>query len=404
MYDKNELNRIATGQLKELYERVTGIELHRHSDQWEGECFVCGHTIFFSDRTPDHGYCRQCGKQYRAIDIITNHFGLTDRSQFPEACKKLAEYLNVAEGVAQYGGISATASKPEPPLQYTKYTALPDEPSDEWQAEVMQAVNHAHDFLMSKAGLPDRQYLLCRGFTEETLRKYRIGFNPNKYYLNITGSDGNPIKASDGYYIPTFVHLMDGEPYESLLRVKVRMENWKYKSLMKSWEEGRIPNKPEKYWHISGGISKSLFCADYTRDTEVNERIIFTEGEFDAMTINQVAGDICKAVTFGSHSNIGKTADQWFPWFGAPSQIVVCFDNESDTAKAVQVRKHEQDLRDEIIRAQSLYPEDVRAEVPVIQHLPEQYHDWNDILQLPDGVQIIRDILTGFFEDSPDVL
>ena len=116
------------------------------------------------------------------------------------------------------------------------------------------------------------------------------------------------------------------------------------------------------------------------------------------MTINQVAGDICKAVTFGSHDNIGKTADYWHAWFSAPSHIVVCFDNEKDDEKkAKEVRQHELDLCDEIIRSQSLDDEEYRADAPVVRHLPEQHHDWNDILQLPNGAQIIRKYLTDFF-------
>ena len=400
MFDKNELNKIATGQLKELYERVTGIELHRHSDQWEGKCFVCGHTIFVSDKTPEHFYCRHCGKQYRAIDIVVHQYNLTARAQFSEACSKLEELLNVTENSAQYKTNTVKNIEQKLSPRFTEFTALPDEPSDLWQAEVLQAVKHAHDILMSNAGKHEREYLLSRGFTEDTLRKYRIGFNPSKYYLNVTDDKGNPIKASAGFYIPTFVPLMDGEPYESLLRVKVRCEDWKYKSLMKAYENGQIQNKPEKYWLVAGSVAKSLFCAEYARNTDTNENIIFTEGEFDAMTINQCAGDICRAVTFGSHANVKDTALQWYAWFGAPSNIIVCFDNETDEDKLVAIRKHEQDLQSEIIKAQTLYSEETRAEPPVIRHLDKQYHDWNDILKLPDGAHIIRTILSEWFEDK----
>ena len=410
MYDADELNKIATGQLKELYERVTGIALHRHSDQWEGKCFVCGHTIFLSDKTPDHFYCRQCGKQYRAIHIVVHHYGLTTRAQFADACQKLAELLNVSGDTAQYHGTgTGTVTVPKPSERFTDFCALPDEPSDLWQLEVTKAVNHAHDVLMSNAGKNERDYLRSRGFTEDTLRKYRIGFNPNSYTLNVTvknpvTQEDEPVKASVGIYIPTFAKLMDGEPYESLLRVKVRCEDWKYKSLMKAYEEGQ-KDKPLKYWHIKGGVPKSLFCADYARDFNTNENIIFTEGEFDAMTINQVAGDICKAVTFGSYTNIRDTANYWHAWFSAPSHIIVCFDNESDSEKAESVRKQEQYLRDEIIKAQSLDDEEVRADAPVIRHLDEQYHDWNDILMMENGKQIIRDTLTRWFtEGTSDVL
>ena len=128
---------------------------------------------------------------------------------------------------------------------------------------------------------------------------------------------------------------------------------------------------------------------------------MFVEGEFDAMTINQVASDICKAVTFGSHSSIGK-AEAWVRWYTQPDNIVVCFDNETDEKKREEVRAHEKELRSHIIRAQSVMPSDIRADAPVVRHLPEEYHDWNDILQLSDGKQIIRDLLTKMFSGNYD--
>lgn len=400
MYDANYLNEHA--DLKEVYVRVTGNSLKRHSDQWEGACPVCGGTDRFriTDRIPHRGFCRSCGKTFSAVDIVLSRYNVS----FKDALAVLAEIIGVSESEAEYHG-TGTVTAPKPSERFTDFCALPDEPSDLWQQEVTEAVNHAHDVLMSNAGKKEREYLISRGFTEDTLRKYRIGFNPNQYLLKVKDSKGEPIKASVGIYIPTFAKLMDGEPYESLLRVKVRCEDWKYKANMKAYEEG-TRDKPNKYWHIKGGVSKSLFCADYARDFNTNENIIFTEGEFDAITINQCASDICRAVTFGSHDNNGKTADHWHAWFSAPSHIIVCFDNEkNDVKKAEEVREHEQDLRDEIIKAQSLDDEEVRADAPVIRHLDEQYHDWNDILMMENGKQIIRDTLTRWFtEGTSDVL
>ena len=399
MYDANYLNEHA--DLKEVYERVTGNTLKRHSDQWEGACPNCGGTKRFRipDRFPHRGFCRECGKSFSAIDIVLSRYDVP----FREACDMLADMMNLSSDEAQYkrpGGLKTESPKVSD--RATNVCVLPDEPSDKWQYAVTEAVNHAHDVLMSKAGTKEREYLYRRGFTDETLRRYHIGFNPTQRLLDVTVIENGqvkPVKASVGYYIPTFVRLMDDEPYQSLLRVKVRMEDWKYKAMMKAYEEGR-GEKPNKYWHIRSGITaKSLFCADYMRNVDTNENIIFTEGEFDAMTINQVAGDICHAVSFGSHSNISGTADYWHAWFCAPSHTVVCFDNESDPTKAEQVKKHEQELADEILRAQNMDDPRYRGEPPVVQHLPEQYHDWNDILTMPNGTQIIREKLKEFFRN-----
>ena len=394
MYDVKYLNEQA--DLKEVYERVTGNTLKRHSNQWEGSCPLCGGNDRFriTDAIPHRWFCRSCGKSGTAIDIVLSQ----NKQSFRQACEELAYIIGVSEDQARYKGDSKRKYEKKPQTdRFTDFEVFPEEPSDKWQKKVTDAVNYAHDYLMKDAGRKEREYLYSRGFTEQTLRENRIGFNPNMYLLGVNDDAGEPIKASPGIWIPTFAKLMDGEPYESLLRVKVRCEEWTYKTLMTAHKEGRRENAPQKYWHIKGGISKSLFCADYARNMDTNENIIFTEGEFDAMSINQVAGDICHAVTFGSHSNIGKTSNYWHAWFCAPSRIVVCFDNESDPKKAKDVRAHETDLYNEIIRAQALDDEEYRAEDPIIRHLPEQYHDWNDILQMKNGEQIIRNILTDMF-------
>ena len=393
LYDAKYLNEHA--DLKEVYERVTGNTLKRHSDQWEGACPDCGGTKRFriTDKIPYRGFCRECGKSFSALDIVLSQRNLS----FRQACEELAFIIGISSDEAQYKGGSVRNDEKPKSNRFTEFEVLPDEPSDLWQRHVIESVNYAHGYLMSIAGEKQREYLYRRGFTDRTLNENRIGFNPKTYPLGVNGADGEPIKATSGIWIPTFAKLMDGDSSESLLRVKVRCEDTTYKSLMKSYEEGQRETPPQKYWHIREGIAKSLFCADYARNFDTNENIIFTEGEFDAMTINQVAGDLCHAVTFGSHSNIGKTANYWHAWFSAPSHIVVCFDNEPDPQKANDVRKHEQDLCNEIIRAQTLDDEEYRAGAPIIRHLPEHFHDWNDLLCIDNGAQIIRDILTEMF-------
>lgn len=393
LYDVKYLNEHA--DLKEVYERVTGNTLKRHSNQWEGACPLCGGNDRFriTDAIPHRWFCRGCDKSGTAVDLVLSQKSIS----FRDACEELAYIIGVSDEQARYDGGTRKKYERKASERFTDFEVLPDEPSDSWQKKVIDAVNYAHDYLMRDAGRKEREYLYSRGFTERTLRENRIGFNPHMYPLGVTDEDGEPIKASSGIWIPTFAKLMDGLPDESLLRVKVRCEDWKYKSLMQAYKEGRRENAPQKYWHIKGGIAKSLFCADYARNFDTNENIIFTEGEFDAMTINQVAGDICHAVTFGSHSNIGKTANYWHAWFCAPSHTVVCFDNESDSEKAKDVRAHETDLINEIVKAQALDDEQYRAEPPKVRHLPEQYHDWNDILQMENGEQIIRDKLSEWF-------
>lgn len=384
MYDVNELNKLATGQLKELYERITGNTLRRHSDSWEGPCPKCDgdNRFWISDKTPDHGYCRNCNRPYKAIDIVTAQY---PELSFYEACNKLAELLGVSDSSAV---IKTYSSVPNRPVQPVMKLTTPETPSYEWQSAVLKEVITARNFLWSADGCEALQYLRARGFTDKTIRDYWIGYNPNYHVLDIQ-HNGEPVKALTGYYIPTFLKLHDSDTKDTvLMRVKVRTPDAVRKA---------NPDIP-KYLFISGGKSKSLFCAQYARPRtgKYHPNIIYVEGEFDAMTINQTAGDICKAVTFGSHGYIGN-AETWQSWYRIPEHTVICFDNDSDPKIMESVRKDELKLRKEIIKAQSLDAIDIRSCAPVIRHLPERYHDWNDILKEKDGAQIIRNILTGFF-------
>ena len=410
MFSIRELNRLA--DLKDLYEKLTGAELRKHSNHWAGACPKCGgDDRFYIDPTksPQLWTCTHCqgGKMHTALDLVALCEGLPNYGTgLKQTADRLAQLLNVTEDSAQY----KTGSEITRPVFIPMVTTMPDIPydgADDWQYSVTSAVNFAHDVLMSDVGKDVRKYLTDRGFTEDTLRKYRIGFNPDKYLLNAFDADGNCIEAPTGIYIPTFVRLNDDDDHETLLRVKVRVEDWKYKAQVKAYEEklqayneGRVTDKPKrplKYFSITGSKGTSLFCAEYTRDYP--DRIIYVEGELDAMTINQCADDLCHAVSFGSYKGIG-TAEQWQAWYRIPEHTVICFDNDPDPDTYEQVRKKEKELRAEIIKAQSLDAPEDRAPSPIIRNLPKQLHDWNDILR-DHGAQTVREKLTEFFGDHP---
>ena len=399
MHDVNILNEQC--DLKELYETLFRAELKYRSHQWEGACPICGGTDRFriSDNRPHNWYCRNCKESGKAIDLVRIKYNLIERSQFREAVDKLAELMNVPEGQSEYT-ISGTREPKPKPVQMVG--TMPDVPPIEWRKEVTGGVISARDYLWSKAGRNALAYLVDdRRFTLETIRNCCIGFNPNVYTFYGIEHEGEPVKALTGYWIPTFIRLYDEDRRpNTLMRVKIRKEDHLYKSQLIMWEKGQRDRKPDKYISVRGSKGIALFCAIYARPlVKEYPNIIYVEGEFDAMTINQVAGDICKAVTFGSHGNIGR-AEQWQSWYRIPEHTIICFDNDPDPAIWDAVHTDAHKLQDEIIKAQSLDSPEYRAFVPKVRHLPEQYHDWNDILRTPNGDKIIRDILTGFFYDG----
>jgi len=376
MLDFKTLNELT--DLKELYEHTTGMKLRKHSTHWEGACPFCGgDDRFYIDPTksPQLWTCTHCqgGKMHTALDYVSLCYGLPNSGAgLKETADKLRELLNISESTAEYKTVNTqhTIKKQETPTA----PIMPDVPDADWQTAVKTAVNKAHEYLLSEAGKPYYNYFISRGFTDKIIRWYKLGFNPQRYTLDVT-YDGEPVECYKGYYIPTFGKQYDDEP-DTLYRVKVRTNNPK-----------------QKYIFIRGSKAKTLFCAKYALKYP---NIIYVEGELDAISINQCAYDICHAVTFGSNGYIGQ-AEQWQSWYRMPDNTVICFDNDPDPDTMHTVRENEKRLQQEIIKAQSLDPVDNRGNSPVICHLPDCYHDWNDILKLPNGREIIRQILTYFF-------
>ena len=394
MYSFAELNRIV--DLKILCERLTGTELKRHSNQWEGSCPFCGGNdrFYISDAMPNKWFCRHCKPSGgSAIDFVSGFYHLpTSGTGLKETADKLAELMNVTETDAEY----KTQHKAK---QVQMMKTLPEFPCQEWQTAVKGAVQLARSVLWKPEYRDKLDWLRNRGFTDDTLKKYCIGYYPTAYTLPIQ-INGVDVMACSGYYIPTFMRISDDEDSNVLTRVKIRMEDKYYKYAMARYEADPDHNrKPDKYLSIKGSKGVTLFGNQFVRPVNAGSypNIIFVEGEFDAMSINQCAGDICKAVTFGSYANVGL-AETWVRWYAELENVVICFDNETDAEKQDAVRKHEEKLRNEIIKAQSIIPEEYRGNAPRIRHLDDKYHDWNDILRLPNGAEIIRDKLIEWFE------
>lgn len=390
MYSFTELNN--STNLKFLYEKVTGNELKRHSNQWEGSCPFCGGTdrFYISDAISHKWFCRNCRQSGgTAIDFVSRYYNLPSTGTgLKETAERLAVLVGITEADARYTKPTQHKEK-EPEL----VSVLPDVPTQEWQSEVKTAVLKARDYLFTPSARRQMEYLKSRGFTEKTLEQYYIGYNPIQYGLNVM-VDEKPVQFWQGYIIPCFAQIFSTDNAMDIVRVKVRIDDGKFKHLTNLNE--RFPDKyrkPQKYWFIKGSKAKSLFCAKYALKYP---NIIYVEGEFDVMTINQTAGDICKAVTFGSHDYIGD-AEQWQAWYRAPENTVICFDNDSDAKTADAVKQSERKLNWEIIKAQSLDSAEIRGNSPVIRHLPESFHDWNEVLQLHDGSEIIRDTLSEWF-------
>jgi hypothetical protein len=122
------------------------------------------------------------------------------------------------------------------------------------------------------------EWLIDRGFELNTIRYYGLGWNPFdlKDKPEIWGlPPGKVVCIPRGVVIPCIINN----------------EIWYLKI--------RRPRGDPKYIHIRGSIT-----ALYNADSLINREIVtFTEGELDAILLEQEAGDLTSVVTLGSATN-----------------------------------------------------------------------------------------------------
>lgn len=223
--------------------------------EWAGPCPWCGGSDRFlvwpqAERPGYH--CRQCGKNGDAISF------LMDREQlsFAEACKRLG-----AEPMT-----TLPRRKPAPPTEKA-------EPTEVWGRRAADLVNRCEANLWGEDGARARAWLERRGLTEETLKHWRVGFNPEDRYEDpiVWGLPDRDHKV----WIPkgiTLPWIIGGK----LCHVKIR----------------RATGSP-KFMSVTGGCP-TLYGADTLKGRDVS---LLAEGEFDCLFLWQEAGDLVGTAT-----------------------------------------------------------------------------------------------------------
>jgi len=171
-------------------------------------------------------------------------------------------------------------------------------PNFEWQTSATKVVELAENILWSSEGEPALTYLLNRGLTTTTIQQARLGYIPGDYWgwREIEG-----LKVPCGITIPWFTH-------DALWAVKVRRAS-----------------VDQRYVQIAGGSSHGLYNADSLIG---KSSVVFCEGEFDTLILQQEAGELISAVTLGSATN--RLSVRWLGDLVSHQHIFVAYD--SDTA------------------------------------------------------------------------
>ena len=260
-----------------------GFDLRWHSRQWDGPCPFCGGTDRF--RVHEKGIdgrwvytCRKCKAGGDAITYLRERHNMS----FAEACDAL--------GVA-----STTPILRAPKLTYAS-TAI-EARSVAWQKATQAFAQRCANTLWSSVGASALAYLHGRGFNNDTLRKFCIGYNAKSIKL------GGKWWAWRGITIPRY-------QADELWAVNVRRRQSdieaakRHNVIARQTGQGEVWNDG-KYVMVAGGTPRVLFNADALRMASMSSPIhtvIVTGGEFDAMSVMQCAPTGVHAITLGGEA------------------------------------------------------------------------------------------------------
>jgi len=220
---------------------------------------------------------------------------------FPSAVQSVAEYLGIAPSVDYHSS----------QLKLDRKSIVSEwlPPTTDWQTGARAAWERCVRYLWSniRDAQDARAYLHARGLSDETIRRFGLGFNPRWTNTSIQEADDDgklkALKLAPGIVIPC---LVDG----ALCYLKVRciVGNLaealrRPPEVLKERDEqtGKVMSRlSPKYLQLRGGKLGTLFNADALT---ADKTVVITEGEFDAMLAQQELGETVAVVTIGSASN-----------------------------------------------------------------------------------------------------
>jgi DNA primase len=293
--------------------------------EYAGPCPFCGGRDRFRVQ-PQRGrwWCRGCSDGPRWQDAIA-YVRQREGVGFAEACQRLGaspSELGVAHPARRRGAPGHTP-RPRPAPPPTRQAPPPApafaedrEPSAVWRAAGLRFLEACQASLWSDVGERARAYLHGRGLTDETLRSWQVGFQPEEGRRDPAEQWGFPARGATGQ--PAQVRIPRGIVLPWLLDDQL----WQLKI--------RTNRQQPKYLAISGG-HPCLFGAD---TLVPGEPAILAEGEFDALLLWQEVGDLVGVATLGSCSkSLGVRALRYLL---ACPRLLVAYDVDADGERGAE--------------------------------------------------------------------
>jgi hypothetical protein len=264
------------------------------------------------ERTPSFAVYPNGFKNYGRGGQAGDHFAFI---QLVEGC----DFKRAAAILADIVGRPTPHPRPLPTtgLVISK-KASAERPSATWQRAALAAVEAAEAYLWSNR--PDARAALAylrtaRGLSDETIRRYRLGYNPAWCRTDWRKDDGKPAGLPPGIVIPW---LSGGELY----KVNVRCRIGGLAAALGIPDETMGGKPSPKYLQLAGGTSAALYNADAIQP---GKPALIVEGEFDAMIAGQNQ-DVAAPVTFGSASN--GVAPRWAKKLAEARVVLAALDND----------------------------------------------------------------------------
>lgn len=232
-----------------------------------------------------------------AIDYVRRRYGI----DFRAACALLA--------------IQAPAQRsPLPPVAPTPVKP----PSDQWCITAERVLSDAFDQLYEVSDKP-LAWLLSRGFTEETIAKALLGYNPADRWMRREEWGLPPLRDQRGrkqqvwlprgIVIPWFI----GRGHDAVI--------WKLMIRRPLTAAQKVAGE-SPYIQIPGG-SNALYNADAL---ERGKPAMLVEGVFDALAVRQAAGNLVAPVATGT---TGARRIRWLATLVRAPLVLVSYDNDT---------------------------------------------------------------------------
>ena len=158
----------------------------------------------------------------------------------------------------------------------------PKQVSSNWRDMAIRFLDYSIKTLWTEPGKASLEWLRVeRGFTEDTIRHFRLGWNPVDVWRD-RAAWGLPEEISDKTSKPKKLWLPSGLviPLGEVARLKIRRPN---------------PGDGPRYYFLPGSSTEPMVCPGGKGGA-----VVIVESELDAILINQEAKDLVAAHALGS--------------------------------------------------------------------------------------------------------